>query len=445
LKLFWSVRRQGLTIKLLLIYLGMILLGVFLVAFTMRGAFRQGFQDNVQPHLEQYIQYIRDDIGEPPQRQRAVVLAKKIPVEIYFQNPRKEWSTDGVAFPDLDEIRFWRKSKFHGGPMKFGEWDDDEVTLITSDDYKLLFITQSHHEDWGAVMLLPLVIIIAVFVVLYYLTQRLFSPLHTIRNAVNEFGGGDLERRLDLKRNDELGDVASSFNQMADRIQKMLESKRHLLLAISHELRSPLTRAKIATAMLGDKKQRGEIEDELVEMESLVGELLETERLNAGHSVLNLEWFDLNDLLRATAKSLDESIRLDLPEGSTWLEADITRLRLVIKNLLENALKYTPQDHPVPELGLSRTNTSLVVTVRNHGPGIAESHLAHIGDPFYRADPARQRATGGYGLGLYLSRVIVEAHSGTLLLESKLGEGVCVTLSLPNRAKSLSGHDLLGV
>ena len=121
MKRHWSVRRHGLTIKLLLIYLGMILLGVFLVGFTMRDAFRQGFQDNVKPHLEQYIQYIRDDIGEPPQRQRAVVLAKKVPVEIYFQSELEEWSTDGASFPDLDEIHFWRKSKFHGGPMKFGE------------------------------------------------------------------------------------------------------------------------------------------------------------------------------------------------------------------------------------------------------------------------------------------------------------------------------------
>ncbi len=430
----WPVRRHGLTIKLLLIYLGMILLGVFLVGGAMRHAFKEGFQDNIKPHLEAYIQYILDDLGEPPQRQRAQKLTEKIPLEIYFQSDLEQWSTDGAAFPELDEIHYWRRSGFHGGPIKFGNRDGDEVTVIESDDYTLLFLSPDGDDHWRPAMLLPLIIVIAVFFVLYYLTQRLFAPLHAIRNAVNEFGGGDLGRRIDLRRRDELGDVAGSFNEMADRIQKMLESKRHLLLAISHELRSPLTRAKLATAMLDDEKQRREIEEDLAEMESLVNDLLETERLNAGHNVLNLEQVDLTELLRTTADSVDESIQLDLPRGANCLQADLTRLRLVIKNLLENALKYTPADRPAPKMGLSSTKDFCVITVRDHGPGIAAKHLSQISEPFYRVDPARQRATGGYGLGLYLSRVIIEAHGGTLRVESVLGEGTCVTLSLPVRA-----------
>jgi len=430
----WPVRRHGLTIKLLLIYLGMILLGVLLVGWAMRHAFQQGFQDNIKPHLEQYIQYIRDDLGEPPQLRRAEQLTEKIPVEVYFQSDIEQWSTDGTEFPQLDEIHFWRKSNRHGGPISFGNLDGDEVTLIKSGTYTLLFVVPDHDDHWRPAMLLPLFMVIAIFLILYYLTQRLFAPLHTIRNAVTEFGEGDLAKRIDLERRDELGDVAGSFNEMADRIQQMLESKRHLLLAISHELRSPLTRAKLATAMLDDEKQRGEIEEDLAEMESLVNELLETERLNAGHNVLNLEQLDLTELLRTAAQSIDESIRLDLPQQSIWLEADVTRLRLVIKNLLENALKFTPADRSAPEIGLSGSNDSIAITVRDHGSGIAAEHLTHIGEPFYRVDPARQRATGGYGLGLYLSKVIVEAHGGALRVDSTLDEGTCVTLTLPIRA-----------
>lgn len=428
MKSHWPVRRHGLGVKLLLIYLGMMLLGVFLIGGAMRDAFRQGFQDNIKPHLEQYIQYIQDDLGDPPQRLRAEKLAEKIPVEIYFLSDLEQWSTNGGASPDLDEIHFRRNSEFYGKSIKFGSRNGEDIAMIKSDDYTLLFVTPDIHKHWGAVMLVPLLVVIAIFFVLYYLTQRLFAPLHTIRNAVNAFGDGDLEQRLDLKRRDELGDVASSFNQMADRIRKMLESKRHLLLAISHELRSPLTRARIATAMLNDEKQRSEIEDELIEMESLVDELLETERLNASHNVLNLEQVDITELLRSTAQSLDESIQLDLPETSVWMEADLVRLRLVIKNLLENALKYTPANRAKPELGMRCTSNELNISVSDHGLGIAGEHLPHISEPFYRVDPSRQRATGGYGLGLYLSRMIVEAHGGRLEIESFVGEGTSISL-----------------
>jgi len=104
----------------------------------------------------------------------------------------------------------------------------------------------------------------------------------------------------------------------------------------------------------------------------------------------------------------------------------------VVKNLLHNALKYTPAGCAPPELSASRSDTTIEITVRDHGDGIAEEHLAHISEPFYRVDPARRRATGGYGLGLYLSRMVVEAHAGTLRIESVHGDGTRVTVSLPN-------------
>lgn len=428
---WWPLLWRGLTIKLILIYLGVILLGVLLVGGAMRHAFREGYQHNIKPHLIHYIHYLREDLGDPPDKLKAQQLAAKIPVEIYFQSSQAQWSTTGRAYPELDDIDYWRHRKHRYGSIKFAHNEGDNIAIITADTYTLLFISPDGDEHWRPIMLLPLLIVIAAFILLYYLTQRLFAPLHIIRKAVNAFGGGDLAQRLAITRRDELGDVATSFNHMADRIQNMLESKRAMLLAISHELRSPLTRAKLAVAMLDDKKQRDEIEDELTEMASLIGELLETERLNAGHSALNLEPVDMIDLLTASVESLGAAVQCTLPTGPLWLQADAVRLRLVMKNLLENALKYTPAAQPIPEVGVRHANTQIEITVRDHGPGIAPAHLAHICEPFYRVDPARQRATGGYGLGLYLCRVIVEAHHGTLHVASTVDQGTCITLSLP--------------
>ena len=427
----WSARRHGLTIKLIAIYLGISLLGVFLVSAAMRYAFREGFQENIKPHLTQYVRYIQNDLGNPPQLRRARQLARALPLEIYFRSDTRQWSTDGGVFPALDDIHFHRRGRYFDAPVKWGYRDGDGIAVITTDSYTLLFVSPDDDDYWEPTMLLPLLIIVGIFAALYYLTQRLFAPLHTIRQAVNAFGSGDLGQRLALDRKDELGDVAYSFNQMADRIQKMLESKRQLLLAISHELRSPLTRAKVATAMLRNDRQRSEIESELSEMEALTSELLETERLNADHDILNLKKLNLVDLLSTIARSLDEPITLELPREPVWLQADEMRLRLVVKNLLGNALKYTPAEEPRPILSLSRADAGIRFTVRDYGMGIAPEHLRYIGEPFYRADPARQRATGGYGLGLYLCRMIVKAHGGSLHIDSILEQGTSIVVYLP--------------
>ncbi|MEM7292362.1 MAG: HAMP domain-containing sensor histidine kinase [Pseudomonadota bacterium] len=424
------VRRHGLTIKLILIYIGMIFLGVVLVSMASRHAYRDNFENTFKPHLRLYVEYIRTDLGDPPQLERARALTQKIPVQIYYRDANSQWSTDGRQAPRLGDIDFWDHHKRRKRLVKFGELDDQEVAVLETPEHTLFFVAPHDDDDFSAVKLLPPLIVVLVFIALYYLTQRLFAPLHKVRRAVNAFGKGDMQSRVNIRRRDELGDVANSFNEMADRIEQMLESKRQLLLAISHELRSPLTRARVATAMLADDDQRGEIESELSEMEALIAELLETERLNADHQALRREEIDLVDLVNRVLEDSDGHVDMSAPDALE-ISVDPARLRLVIKNLLDNARKYTPKGNAAPEIAITSDETAARIQVKDHGEGISGEHLAHISEPFYRVDPARQRATGGYGLGLYLCRVIIEAHGGQLHVESSLGVGTQVVCTLP--------------
>ena len=425
-------QRRSLTLKLIAIYIGVSVVGLLVVGVAMRYAFREGFRENINPHLRQYVRYVEADLGKPPQLENARRLVQALPIEIYYRGKDSSWSTSNRPLPRDDDIHFSRRSKYHDSPVRLGHAFDDDIAVINGDGYRLYFVSPDRDDDdWRPVMILPLLLVIAFFFALYYLTQRLFAPLHAIRRAVNRFGDGDLEQRVKITRQDELGEVAGSFNHMADRIQQMLESKRQLLLAISHELRSPLTRAKLATALLDDEKQRAEIDDELSEMETLVNELLETERINAGHQALNLEQLVITDLVRLVVDAIDQPIDIDLPPHAVTIRGDATRLKLVVKNLLENALKYTPEGRHEPALTVQEDICRVVITVRDHGDGIAAEHVEHLGEPFYRVDPARQRATGGYGLGLYLSRMIIEAHGGNLRINSKLGDGTSVSIELP--------------
>lgn len=220
---------------------------------------------------------------------------------------------------------------------------------------------------------------------------------------------------------------------MADDIQRMLDAKRQLLLAISHELRSPLTRAKVAVELLDDAQQRTGIHRDLNEMEKLIEELLETERLSARHAALNKKRVSLNQLARAV---IDESfaahaIKLEVPESDIIAEVDDVRVRFLLKNLFDNALRHTPAGSPPPELHLEQRDHHAVLIISDHGTGIEAQHLPHLSEPFYRADAARLRETGGYGLGLYLCRAIAEAHGGTLRIDSEPGQGTRVQVSLP--------------
>ena len=155
---------------------------------------------------------------------------------------------------------------------------------------------------------------------------------------------------------------------------------------------------------------------DLNEMRDLIGDLLESERLASPHAALQRESVDLSALVREVVSEHAGSalVELDLPEALPPRPLDRTRVRLLVRNLLDNALRYSADAPRPPCISLRAEGNGVLLEVRDFGPGVDEAQLAHLTEPFYRTDSARQRATGGVGLGMYLCRLVAEAHGGKL-------------------------------
>ncbi|HSD68041.1 MAG TPA: HAMP domain-containing sensor histidine kinase, partial [Woeseiaceae bacterium] len=269
----------------------------------------------------------------------------------------------------------------------------------------------------------------------YIAVRWLFSPIDSIREGAARIGKGDFGHRITGYRKDQLGDLAEDVNKLASDVRGMLDAKRHLLLGISHELRSPLSRLKLALEFLPDGDQKEDLRVEIAEMEQIVSTLLEAERLNTRHAPLNRTPVVVRELVEQLIAHYFERdagrIELVFDDDSLVAGVDDTRLILLIKNLLSNALRYSDAAAGPVTLQASLEGNELVVSVRDRGPGFSPSQAEHIGEPFFRGDPSRTRQTGGTGLGLYIARLVAEAHGGRLYLDRNCTAGACLVARLP--------------
>ena len=211
----------------------------------------------------------------------------------------------------------------------------------------------------------------------------------------------------------------------------MLQSKEQLLLDVSHEFRSPLTRIKVALEFLAESTVKNDIRDDVDELEKMVSEILETARLDSEYGHLNLQEVNLDQLLQQTARSFNHAnAKIDLhPMPATpSLQLDAERITIVFRNLLNNALKYSSKSPKPVEVSLEQDHSQVMIRIKNFGTGIPQQELPYIFEPFYRVDKSRSKETGGYGLGLHLCQKIMEAHGGRIVVSSKLSEETTFSL-----------------
>ncbi|HEY0635089.1 MAG TPA: HAMP domain-containing sensor histidine kinase [Gammaproteobacteria bacterium] len=419
---------RSLSGRLLLLFIGMAVLFVVLVGVSIGRVYRAHFEHTFRPHLIQYLDYMRADIGTPPDLQRAAALSREVPVQIQLDGPQLGWSSTS-QLADLAGFDLRHRYTQQGRRYSYGYLGNQEYLLVEDGAWRFGFAVPRPSASlrlWQ-----PLGVLLLVLALLYLATRRLVAPIGVLREGVERIGRGVLEQPISLQRRDELGELADSINQMARDIRDLLEAKRQLLLAMSHELRSPLTRVMVATELLEDGQQREAIQRELHELQRLIDELLETERLAHRHQALHRQRSDITALVCEVVAGFEQAVSVRTPPSPLFAEVDAVRVKLLLRNLLQNALRYTPDAAPPPELELTQQEKTLQFRLHDHGPGIAPEHLPHVTAPFYRVDAARQRQTGGYGLGLYLCRRIAEAHGGTLQIESQAGQGTTLIVQLP--------------
>jgi signal transduction histidine kinase len=278
------------------------------------------------------------------------------------------------------------------------------------------------------------------------LARQLTAPLERLARAVERFGGGDLTARTAIDRSDEVGRLARAFDDMAGRIERMVRSEKEFLANVSHELRTPLARVRVALeiAQEGDDAKAREqlvgIAEDLAELERLVADVLTTARLDLASGQPGIEAAMrkaplAGEALVSSAETrfrtvhADRRLSVEASGPLPTIEADPALLRRAIDNLLDNACAYSDADKPVV-LAAYADGDALVIEVKDQGVGISPDDHARLFTPFFRADRSRDRHTGGFGLGLALTKRIVEATGGTLEVESEVGAGTTIRVRL---------------
>jgi two-component system sensor histidine kinase MtrB len=335
----------------------------------------------------------------------------------------------------------------------------------TTDDYAVyyLFPLDEQQRALGlvgrAVLLAGLVLMALVAAIAGLVTRQVVTPVRLARRIAERLAGGRLEERMQVRGDDDIARLGRSFNQMATSLQRQIRQleelsrlQRRFVSDVSHELRTPLTTVRMAADVLHDSRDRFDgatarsaelLQGELDRFESLLAELLEISRFDAGAARLELERVDLVDVAervremqRPLAERAGVTVTVRSGARSTVVEADPRRVQRIVRNLLSNALAHSQSDRV--ELLVAGDEAAVALAVRDHGVGLRPGETALVFNRFWRADPARARTGGGTGLGLAIALEDAQLHGGWLQAWSEPGGGTQFRLTLPRRA----GDDL---
>ena len=402
-------------------------------------------RDTLDYYQTSYLGNLMEDLGYPPNAQSAAMITKDMPFDILIIGDDFKWSST-EKFPDTDQIDFqssvWDSIKINNEndqapklieDSKFARYQNRTYFQIPYGEYIITMVNPKVSIEVGPTYLFEAIALISLSILLltFLLVKRMINPIQNIQQAATKIGQGDLKHRIDVNREDELGVLAKEINFLADNVVEMLEAKQRLNMGVSHELRSPLTRAKLQVEMLNDPVKRKNLLDEIQAMESIISSLLESEAINYGHKKLDLGIVEIHktieDLISSSHFLKDIEIQFD-QDAEILIEADPILFEVMLKNILENASRYTSDQKKQIDILIAQADDSVEIRIRDYGPGINIKDIEKVFEPFYRAEESRSRNSGGYGLGLYLTKQIVDAHDGQISIRNheNTGAEVCV-------------------
>lgn len=279
------------------------------------------------------------------------------------------------------------------------------------------------------------------------ISRRLARPIEMVSTATQSLGTGEFTQLVPEQTEiRELDNLGTAFNHMAASLLQSEQSKNAFIADVTHELRTPLTVIKgtietLEDGALDDPEGRGPLltamQQETDRLIRLVNDLLILTRADAGTLNLNMHLFDLAELARSRCKLLQvladqRRIHLGVTTigGDFQVRGDSDRLAQVLDNLLENAIRFSPDEGTV-SVSLQYSGEEICCAVTDQGIGIAQQHLTRIFERFYRAEPSRDRKTGGAGLGLAIAQALINAHGGRIWAESEPGQGTTITFTIP--------------
>jgi two-component system sensor histidine kinase BaeS len=279
-----------------------------------------------------------------------------------------------------------------------------------------------------------------------FLSRSLTRPIRELTRATHAVSEGDLSQQVPVRSNDELGELAKAFNKMSSELSRSINTRKQMTADIAHELRTPLSlilghAEAVHDGVLPPSRENFEIiREEATRLEHLVNDLRTLSLADAGELSIQLQTIEPQRLLHEVAslyqyQTQKKNIMLDLEVASNLptIEVDPGRMTQVLTNILDNAMRHTPQGGRIL-LAAKEVENMVELSIQDSGPGLSTEDIDRIFERFYRTDSARQREDGGSGLGLAIARSIVQAHGGQLSAESKPGLGLKVSIRLPKKS-----------
>lgn len=283
--------------------------------------------------------------------------------------------------------------------------------------------------------------IIASLILSFLFSRNLIAPINSLKKAAVKLSGGDLSARaaISVSRKDELGILGRDFNSMANQLEQLISSQKRLLADISHELRSPLTRLKMATGLAQMQANEASqsyllrIEKEANQLDKMIADVLQVSRLEAKSQALSLQQQSLQIIIdhvindaQFEAKQNNKQLQI-MGSADISVNCDETLIASALENLLRNAIKYA---NSTISITLKHTD-AIYIEICDDGPGAPNNQLNKLCEPFFRQSDARDRVSGGTGLGLAIAKNAITAHGGNLVLSNKEQGGLCANITLP--------------
>ena len=310
---------------------------------------------------------------------------------------------------------------------------------VSPTDIHQMFLTSIHfYLIWASLAALGVA-----FLLSFLLTRRVLRPLSQMSNITRDIAAGDFHARVDVVTKDEVGQLGLAFNRMADSLEGIEQLRKNMVADVAHELRTPLTNLRGYLEALNDQviepspQTLKMLQEENLRLVHLVDSLQQLARADAARAYLKREKLDpateLRQILSLYSSGFQEkkiSVTTNFKEGLTVV-ADRDKLLQALRNLLDNSHKYTPENGCV-EITVSALHKEIEIRFTNNGPGIDQADLPFIFERFFRAERSRSRDAGGAGIGLSITKELIEAHGGKVGAESSAGS-TSIWLTLPTR------------
>src|SRR5579864_1553565 len=288
-----------------------------------------------------------------------------------------------------------------------------------------------------------------------WLAHRLVRPITDLTSAARVIARGGTPPPVPVRGQDEITELARAFNRMAERLAADEEQRRRLFAGVAHELRTPLSviqgtlEGMLDHVLEATPERIATLHSQSLLLARLITDLRDLSLAQAGQLRLNVQPIDAGPVVRETLEALaplaDERsvvLQADILKGLPRIDADPDRLRQIVQNLVENAVRYTPAGGEI-QVSMQADEADVRLVVSDTGVGVAAADLPYIFRHFYRADQSRARSSGGTGLGLAIVKSLVEAHGGRVAVESAVGRGSTFTVTFPRRQEAAKAQEAM--